>query len=218
MRLFWRIALVALIAPVALIAAYRFVPPPLSALMLIRIVEGSPPHKEWVPLSRIAPALQRAVIASEDEKLCTHHGFDWDAETQAFRDWRAGRVAKGASTITMQTAKNFFLARAQPLAQGDRGHLTVWIELLWDKHRILEVYLNIVEWSDGLYGAEAAAEHFFARPASALTAQEAALLAAVLPNPRRWSLVAPTLYVAERSATIRARMPAMAIPGTIGCR
>jgi monofunctional biosynthetic peptidoglycan transglycosylase len=162
--------------------------------------------------------LPRAVIASEDEKFCTHHGFDWVAFDNAYRDWRAGREPKGASTITMQVAKNLFLWPGRSvLRKGIEAYLTVLLELLWDKHRIMEVYLNVIEWGDGIYGADAAAHRYFNKPASALTPQEAALLAAVLPNPREWSAVRPTPYIAERAAAIREDMPAMAVPSAITC-
>jgi monofunctional biosynthetic peptidoglycan transglycosylase len=204
--------------PAALILVFRVVPPPVTALMLIRFAEGEPLQHRWVPLDHISPALQRAVVASEDEKFCSHHGFDWQAMDTAWRDWRAGRDPKGASTITMQTAKNLFLWPGRSvIRKGFEAYLTVLIELMWDKHRIIEVYLNVIEWGDGLYGAETAGHTFFNKPATALTAQEAALLAAVLPNPRRWSPAQPTSYIAERAATIRERMSGAAIPGP-GCR
>jgi monofunctional biosynthetic peptidoglycan transglycosylase len=211
--------LTALALPVLLILIYRFVPPPLTPLMLIRWAQGSPIRQRYVPLDRISPALIRAVVASEDEKFCFHHGFDWDAEAAAWKDWHAGREPKGASTITMQTAKNLFLWPGRSvLRKGIEAYLTVWIELLWSKQHIIETYLNVIEWGDGIYGAEAAAEAHFHKPAAALSAREAALFAAVLPNPRRWSPEVPTAYIDERAATIRARMPEVAVPSAAGCR
>jgi monofunctional biosynthetic peptidoglycan transglycosylase len=217
-RLALRIVLIALVLPVPFVLAYRFVPPPITPLMVIRSLGGAALDKHWVPLERIAATLPRAVIASEDEKFCTHHGFDWVAFDNAYRDWRAGREPKGASTITMQVAKNLFLWPGRSvLRKGIEAYLTVLLELLWDKHRIMEVYLNVIEWGDGIYGADAAAHRYFNKPASALTPQEAALLAAVLPNPREWSAVRPTPYIAERAAAIREDMPAMAVPSAITC-
>lgn len=211
--------LAALLLPVFPIIAYRFVPPPITPLMVIRRFEGEPIRQRFVPLARISPALIRAVVASEDEKFCFHHGFDWDALGAAWRDWRAGREPKGASTITMQTAKNLFLWPGRSiLRKGIEAYLTALIELFWSKERIMEVYLNIIEWGNGVYGAEAAAHAHFDKPAAALTAREAALFAAVLPNPRRWSPEVATPYIEERAATIRERMPAVAVPTTSGCR
>jgi monofunctional biosynthetic peptidoglycan transglycosylase len=211
--------LAALALPVLAILVYRFVPPPLTPLMVIRWAEGAPIRQRYVPFDRISPALIRAVVASEDEKFCFHHGFDWDAETAAWKDWRAGREPKGASTITMQTAKNLFLWPGRSiLRKAIEAYLTVWIELLWSKPHIIETYLNVIEWGDGIYGAEAAAEAHFHKPAAALSAHEAALFAAVLPNPRRWSPENATPYIEERAATIRARMPEVAVPSAVGCR
>ena len=211
--------LAALILPILPILAYRFVPPPITPLMVFRWVEGAPIRQRFVPLNRISPALIRAVVASEDEKFCFHHGFDWDALDAAWKDWRAGREPKGASTITMQTAKNLFLWPGRSIVRkGIEAYLTVWIELLWSKQHIIETYLNIIEWGDGIYGAEMAARAHFGKPAAALTAHEAALFAAVLPNPRRWSPEDATPYIEERAATIRERMAGVAVPSTAGCR
>ena len=210
---------IALLLPVPVVIAYRFVPPPITALMAIRSLEGAPLHKHWVPLDRIAPAMVRAVVASEDEKFCFHHGFDWQAIDNAFRDWRAGREPKGASTISMQTAKNLFLWPGRSLLRkGIEAYLTVLIELFWDKHRITETYLNVIEWGNGVYGAETAAEHYFGKPAASLSPQEAALLAAVLPDPREWSPIQPTPYLAERAAIIRERMAEVTVPNAATCR
>jgi monofunctional glycosyltransferase len=208
-----------MLAPVVLVVIYRFVPPPVTALMLIRAAQGEAPRQEWVPLSRIAPALGRAVIAAEDQKFCRHHGFDWQALDEAWRDWRAGRHARGASTLTMQTAKNLFLWPGRSLIRkAAEAYLVLWIELLWSKARILEVYLNIVEWGPGLYGAEAAAAKFFSRSAAELSADEAARLAAVLPNPLRYSPKNPGPYTLERAAIIRVKMSAIAVADARGCR
>jgi len=210
---------IALLLPVPFVIAYRFVPPPITALMAIRWLGGAPIVQHWVPLDRISAALPRAVIASEDEKFCTHHGFDWVAIDNAYRAWRAGREPKGASTITMQVAKNLFLWPGRSIVRkAIEAYLTVLLEFFWDKHRIMEVYLNVIEWGDGIYGADVVAHRDFNKPASALTPQEAALLAAVLPDPRDWSAVKPTQYIAERAADIRADMPAMAVPSASGCR
>lgn len=217
----FRLLLVGLfVISIAPVAIYRFVPPPLTPLMVIRhFGEGEPIHQTWVPLERISPALVRAVIASEDERFCQHHGFDWAQITDAWRSFRAGRRARGASTISMQTAKNLFLWPGRSLLRkGVEAYFTAFIELLWPKRRIIEVYLNVIEWGHGIYGAETAARAYFGKPAAALSPSEAAVLAAVLPNPRRFSAARPSAYVEERAETIRSRMPAMAVPGPRGCR
>jgi monofunctional glycosyltransferase len=213
------VIVIGLVLPVPFVIAYRFVPPPISALMIIRSLGGAPLHRQWVPLDRISPNLMRAVVASEDEKFCIHHGFDWQAEQAAFDEWRAGREPKGASTITMQTAKNLFLWPGRSFVRkGIEAYITVLLEFFWNKHRIIETYLNVIEWGNGIYGAETASRTFFGKPAAALTMQEAALMAAVLPDPRQWSPARPTPYIAERAAVIRERMGEMAIPNATSCR
>jgi len=223
-RRLWRIlayiAAAVLLLPVFAVVAYRFVPPPMTPLMVIRAANGAPIRKHWVPLARISPALVRAVVASEDEKFCFHHGFDWDQLGDAWKDWRTGHALRGASTISMQTAKNLFLWPGRSFVRkGIEAYITVLLELFWSKQRIIEIYLNVIEWGNGIYGAEAASRLYFGKPASALTPREAALFAAVLPNPRRWSPAHPDAYIEDRAATIRARMPAMAVPSVGGgCR
>jgi len=197
---------------------YRVVPPPGTPLMLIRAVEGTGVARDWRPLDAIAPALARAVIASEDTGFCGHGGFDWDAIETAFDDNEEGRRLRGGSTISQQTAKNAFLWPDRTwIRKGAEAWFTLLIESLWPKRRILEVYLNIVEWGDGIYGAEAAARHHFHKPASALTRREAALLAVVLPSPRRWSPSDPGAYVARRAGLIERRMAVVERDGLAGC-
>lgn len=197
---------------------YRVVPPPGTPLMLIRAVEGAGIERDWRPLDAIAPALARAVIASEDTGFCGHGGFDWDAIETALDDNEEGRRLRGGSTISQQTAKNAFLWPDRTwIRKGAEAWFTLLIESLWPKRRILEVYLNIVEWGDGIYGAEAAARHHFHKPASALTRREAALLAVVLPSPRRWSPSDPGAYVARRAGLIERRMAVVERDGLAGC-
>lgn len=211
--------LIGLVLPVPFIIVYRFVPPPITALMAIRSLEGEPLHYRWVPLDRISPSLMHAVVASEDEKFCFDHGFDWQAIANALNTWRAGRQPKGASTISMQTAKNLFLWPGRSVVRkGIEAYITVLIEFFWDKHRIIETYLNIIEWGNGIYGAETAAEQLFGKPAVALSPQEAALMAAILPNPREWSATRPTAYIAGRAALIRERMTEVTVPSSSSCR
>ncbi|WP_114861366.1 monofunctional biosynthetic peptidoglycan transglycosylase [Azospirillum brasilense] len=199
-------------------ALYRVVPVPATPLMLIRAAGGSGLAHDWVPLSQISPHLARAVIASEDTLFCGHGGFDWAAIEGAFEDNEEGRRLRGGSTISQQTAKNAFLWPDRSWTRkGIEAWFTLLIETLWPKSRILEVYLNIVEWDDGVYGAEAAARHHFKKPASALTRREAALLAVVLPNPRNWSPNPPGTYVARRAAIIERRMAVVERDGLADC-
>jgi monofunctional biosynthetic peptidoglycan transglycosylase len=202
-----RIALVLLLLPTALLAVYRFVPPPATPLMLLRLTEGEGLEKDWVALDAISPALPRAVIAAEDNRFCEHGGIDWAALGPELRRALAGEHARGASTISMQTVKNLLLWPGRdPVRKVLEALLTPQLELLWSKRRIIEVYLNVAELGPGLYGAQAAAKRFFDKPASRLTAREAALIAAVLPNPRRWSPARPTRYIAQRARTIQRRV------------
>jgi monofunctional biosynthetic peptidoglycan transglycosylase len=193
----------------AIILVYRFVPVPLTPLMVVRWVAGEGLDKQWVAYDELSPNLRRAVIASEDARFCQHHGFDFGAIEEAWEEHEAGERLRGGSTITQQTAKNLFLLPDQSwLRKIVEIYPTVLLELLWPKRRILETYLNIIEWGPGIYGAEAASTHYFHRPARSLTPHEAALMAAVLPNPRHWSPAKPTFYIERRATTILARMAA----------
>ena len=201
------------IGSVFLVALYREVPPPATPLMLIRGIEGYGIAKSWRPLAQISPTLARAVMAGEDEKFCHHRGFDWEAIHDAWRRYQEGvRGLHGASTISMQTAKNVFLWPGRDwIRKGLEAYFTVLIELAWGKERIIETYLNVVEWGPGIYGAEAAAQFYFHKSARALTAEEAAHLAAILPDPLKWSANRPDRYIAGRAAFIRAQMPDLPI-------
>jgi monofunctional glycosyltransferase len=203
-----RVAIVLLIAVPALVLAYRFLPVPLTPLMVLRLLQGEGLAKRWVDYEELSPQLRRAVVASEDARFCTHYGFDWTEIEASWSDYQSGERLRGASTITQQTAKNLFLWPGGWLRKIVEIYPTVLLELLWPKRRILEIYLNIVEWGPGIYGAEAASRAYFGRSARLLTASEAALMAAVLPNPRRWSPARPTEYIRSRAATIQARMSA----------
>jgi monofunctional biosynthetic peptidoglycan transglycosylase len=199
--------LITLLAPAGIVLLYRIVPPPVTPLMLIRLIGGYGLRKAWVPYREISPNLRRAVIASEDGRFCLHHGFDWQAIDTAWNQYAEGERRRGGSTITQQTAKNLFLwpGGGWPRKVAE-AYPTILLEALWPKRRIMETYLNIIEWGPGLYGAEAAAQHYFNRPAAALSPAQAALMAAVLPNPRKWNPARPTAYIAARAATILARM------------
>jgi monofunctional biosynthetic peptidoglycan transglycosylase len=199
--------LAVLLAPPALLLVYRLVPVPITPLMVIRLIEGEGLRKDWVPLGAIAPALPRAVVAAEDNRFCAHFGFDWQELGGQIDALLTGERARGASTITMQTAKNLFLWPGRDfLRKALEAVLTPQIELLWPKRRIVEVYLNVAEFGPGIYGAEAAARAYFAKPAEALGTREAALLAAVLPSPRASSPARPTAYLERRARTIRTRI------------
>lgn len=206
-RLARTVALALLLGPPVLLVVFRFVPVPITALMLIRAVEGYPLHHAWVPYRQIAPALPRAVVASEDNLFCTETlGVDTMALLDQVDDALAGRRPRGASTITMQVARNLFLWPAHSMV---RKVLELWltpqIALLWPKRRILEVYLNSVEFGPGIFGVEAAARHWFGRDAAALTPDEAARLAVILPDPLHWSPLPPDPWVAQRATLIAGR-------------
>jgi monofunctional glycosyltransferase len=173
------------------IVLYRWVNPPASTLMLQHWLTGTPITAHWLPLERISPNLQHAVILSEDGQFCRHHGVDWGELAAALDDAREG-VARGGSTISMQVVKNLFLWPSKSLIRkAIEIPLTFVIEAVWPKRRILEIYLNIAEWGPGIFGAEAAARYHFSKPAALLTPQEAALLAVSLPNPFERSAGAP---------------------------
>ena len=204
--------------PAALTLVFRLVPPPATPLMVIRLAQGYGLDKSWRPLGRISPHLQRAVIAAEDARFCSHWGFDWRAIDNAIDRYEQGGKVLGASTISMQTAKNVFLWPARTfLRKGLEAYLTLYVEALWPKDRILEVYLNVAEFGPGLYGAEAAARRNFGKSAESLTAREAALLAAVLPDPLDRSPARPSAYVARRAATIDGRADQVRLGRDGGC-
>ena len=192
--------------PPVLTAIYRVIPPPITILMVERLFQGQGLTKHWRGLSDISPALPQAVIAAEDARFCAHHGFDFDAMRKAALSnaRRPGKV-RGGSTISQQTAKNVFLWPSRDYARkGLEAWFTVLEEVIWGKRRILETYLNVVEWGPGTYGAEAAAQRYFGKDAADLTPAEAARLAAILPDPLKWKAVNPGRYVQKRSARIGA--------------
>jgi monofunctional glycosyltransferase len=202
-----RVLVALALLPTLLILTYRFVPPPGTILMLVRVTQGEGLTKDWRPLARISPYLAQAVIASEDNRFCEHAGFDWQELGGQLDRALAGKRTRGASTITMQVAKNLLLWPGRdPLRKLLEAALTPQLELFWNKRRIMEVYLNIAETGPGIYGAEAAARAYFGKPADQLTRREAALVAAVLPNPRVWSPGRPTSYIARRARVIERRM------------
>lgn len=216
LRLVLRVLAGLLLFWLALIMLGRWVTPPLTPLMLLRLPEAGRIDHHTVPLGAISRELQYAVIASEDNRFCLHHGVDWGAVSEAVGEYESEGRLRGASTITMQTARNLFLWPGGGFVRkGIEVALAYVIDALWPKRRIMEVYLNVIEWGDGIYGAEAAAEASFGKSAARLSRHEAALMAAVLPNPRRWSPAHPTPYIAERAAIIAARIDKL--EGFYGC-
>jgi monofunctional biosynthetic peptidoglycan transglycosylase len=191
-----------------LILVYRFVPPPTSMLMLSRLLTGTWVERTWVPLESISPALVRAVIVSEDDRFCSHNGIDLVAMRQAIEQ-SGGGVPRGASTISMQVVKNLFLWSSKSYVRKViEIPLTLIMELVWPKSRIIEVYLNIAEWGPGIFGAEAAARHHFNKPASRLTEREAALLAAALPNPMVRDAGDPNAHTSSKARVVQSRVRA----------
>ena len=193
--------------PLTLTLAYRFLPPPTTPLQVLTWVSRGTIYKVWRPIGRMSPELVRAVIGAEDDNFCSHHGFDWQAIGKAARKNLHHRRKRGASTISQQTAKNVFLTPHRTwLRKGFETYLTVMIEVLWPKRRILEIYLNEAQFGPKVFGAEAAAEYYFHKAASRLDADEAARLAAVLPDPEHWNVVDPGPYVEERTETLSDRI------------
>lgn len=202
---------------VLLVALFRFVDPPVSSFMLQdrigALVRGERAYRfrhAWVDWDAISPHAAVAVVAAEDQKFATHLGFDLEAIDKALRHNQRGKRIRGGSTISQQVAKNLFLWPGQNLVRkGIEAWFTLWIEVFWPKQRILEVYLNIAEFGRGTWGVGAASERFFHKPAKRLTRAEAALLAAVLPNPRRLRVDAPSRYVQRRQRWILRQMAAL---------
>lgn len=210
--------LFALFASLVWAAVYRLAPPPGTLVMLERKLSGDRIIHPWTPLEEISPHLVVAVIAAEDSRFCAHQGFDLKAIETALEEARDGRRRRGASTISQQTAKNAFLWNGGGWPRkAAEAWFTTLIETFWTKRRIMEVYLNIAEWGDGLFGAEAAAQARFGKRAKDLTPQEAALLAAVLPSPNKWRVDPPGPYVRARAATLRKRMEVVRRDGLAAC-
>jgi monofunctional biosynthetic peptidoglycan transglycosylase len=216
-----RIVFVFVVVSLALVTLYHYVDPPLTPLMVIRSVEGifaGDPvgiDRRRVPLRAMSPALLRSVIAAEDARFFEHWGVDL-AEVERsyeFNERQRGRRLRGASTISMQCARSVFLWSGRTyLRKALEVYFTILIEQLWGKRRILEVYLNVVEWGPGIYGVEAAAQRYFGISAAALDPTRAALLAATLPAPLRFNPAAPSPYLHRRAATIAARAARTALP------
>ncbi|GFE79546.1 monofunctional biosynthetic peptidoglycan transglycosylase [Steroidobacter agaridevorans] len=208
----WLLTLLLLlsIGPVVLL---RWMDPPTTAFIIRERLSAGEPGKprsvqyRWVDGNQISPHIKVAVIASEDQKFPEHYGFDLDSINDALEDRERGRRVRGASTLSQQVAKNMFLWPGQSwIRKGLEAYFTVLIETLWPKRRILEVYVNIAEFGSGVFGVGAASEIFFKKPAARLNAPEAALLAAVLPSPKRMKVRAPSRYVLSRQQWILGQM------------
>jgi len=195
------------------VLVYRFINPPVTWLMLQRGVErmidgkGWKLEKEWRSFDELSDNLKLAAVAGEDARFPQHWGFDTEAIQKAYQKNKAGKPMRGGSTISQQTAKNVFLWPGRSwVRKGFEAYFTLLIEVLWSKERILEVYLNVIEMGDGIYGAEAATQLYYNKTAESMSKHQAALLIAVLPNPRKWSPAHPTKYIYYKQQLILKNM------------
>ncbi len=208
LRVILIILLTVTLLPVGIVAVYRYIPVPVTPLMLKRnIEENTPINYTWTPIEKISPHLALAVVASEDNLFMQHNGFDFKQIEIARREAETGKRLRGASTITQQTAKNLFLWQDRSwLRKGLEAYFTVLMELLWDKKRIMEAYLNCIEMGNGIYGAAAVAKIHFNTTPDKLTRSQCALIAATLPNPRRYNSAKPSKYILKREKEILKNM------------
>jgi monofunctional biosynthetic peptidoglycan transglycosylase len=212
-RFILKVILGFLLLSVLSVILFRFVPIPFTPLMLIRCVQqatsGKPMvmYKDWQPISRISPHLQLAVVASEDQTFLYHSGFDMKAIQEDIEYNKTHAIKRGASTISQQTVKNVFLWPSRSFVRkGFEVYFTFLIELFWSKQRIMEVYLNVIEMGDGVYGAEAASEYYFRKHAKDLTPYQAASIASIIPDPVKWKLSNPPWFVVSRQRWILLQM------------
>ena len=214
----WRIILALFLASIVLVVIYRFVPPPITATMVGDVVAGRGLHKDWMSLNDMDRDMVRAAIAAEDGKFCQHSGFDWDAISDAARRNASGGRIRGGSTISQQAAKNTFLWQGGGyFRKGVEAYFTFLIEHLWGKRRIMEVYLNVAETGIGTYGANAGAQRYFGHDADALSATEAARIAAVLPLPKKRGAIAPKGFTRRYGNTITSRIGQVRRDGLDAC-
>jgi len=206
----WKLVLTLFIllvpAPILLLLIFRVLPVPGTPEMLWSLIQGKGASYSWS--DDISPRLERAVIAAEDQNFCTHHGFDFAAINKAMEDHNRhpGKPMRGASTISQQAARSMFLLPTRSwIRKGLEAYLTVLMEALWPKKRILQAYLNLVDWGDGIFGAEAAAGAYFGTDAGSLDSTQAARLAAILPNPHKWKAAHPGRYVRGRTGLLVGR-------------
>jgi monofunctional glycosyltransferase len=221
-RGFWgwlvRIVLGLFLFSILWVLAYRFVPPPITATMLGDLFAGRGLHKDWMNLGEMDRDMVRAAIAAEDGKFCTHNGFDFEAIEDAMKRNASGGRIRGGSTISQQTAKNAFLWQGGGYARkGAEAYFTFLIEHLWDKRRIMEVYLNVAETGIGTYGANAGSERYFGHDASAMSPTEAARIAAILPLPKKRGAIAPKGFTRRYGNTIAARIGQVSRDGLDAC-
>lgn len=224
----WFIAavLIWVVLTVLLVGSMRFIAPITSAFMIERRMQALSGDEEgfqlsyrWTPMAEVSPNLPIALVAAEDQKFLQHHGFDVEAIQDALADAEDGARLRGASTISQQVAKNLFLWNGRSyLRKGLEAYFTVLIEALWSKHRILEVYLNIAEFGDGTYGAAAASNRYFRATPEKLSPHQSALLAAVLPNPRKFRVDQPSAYVKRRAGWIERQVRQLGGPDYLGQR
>ena len=198
---------------ILLVVLFKFVPIPFTPLMVVRAIENKIDGNEmvcsheWKPIEEISVNLQKAVIASEDARFLTHRGFDFDAIEKAMKNNEKGKRLKGGSTISQQTAKNVFLWQGRSyFRKGLEAYFTILIEIIWGKERIMEAYLNSIEMGDGVYGAQAATQYWYRKDCSSLTKTEAAGIAAILPNPRKFKASNSSAFINARKARIVKRM------------
>ncbi len=210
-----RVSIILITWPLVMTLVYGVVPVPFSNLMIFRLVRGYGLSKNWVSYASMSPNLSRAVLASEDQRFCSHRGIDW-IEFQDALDGGDEGPSRGASTISMQVAKNMFLWEGRSfIRKGLEMPLALYMDGVLTKRRMMEIYLNIVEWGPGIYGAEAAAQHHFGKSAGKLTQREAALLAAVLPNPIKRDAGHPSAKVRAIASRIQNNMDSM--DGYLAC-
>lgn len=209
----WKTCMAFFILSIVSVIVFRWVPVPITPLMVIRNIEqigdgkGLVMEHDWVSLEEISPKLQLAVVCSEDQNYLKHFGVDWGAIQKAMKENEKGKRVRGGSTITQQTAKNVFLWQGRSyLRKGLELWFTLLIEVFWSKERIMEVYLNSIEMGNGIYGAEAASQHWFHKSAKKLTKDEAAAIAAILPNPIRYKANPASSYISQRKAWIKQQM------------
>jgi monofunctional biosynthetic peptidoglycan transglycosylase len=215
-RIFMLLLLFLVVLPACLLVIFRVLPVPGTPQMLFSLVSGEGAHYAW--RDGFNPALARAVIGSEDQNFCSHHGFDWEEIDKALADHDRGGRLRGASTISQQTARTLFLGyRGGWVRKGLETYLTVLVEMLWPKKRILEAYLNLVDWGHGNFGAEAASRAYFHIGAGRLNRVQAARLAAVLPDPDKWNAAQPGPYVAERGRFLVGQAAVVARDGLDSC-
>ncbi|RXJ52339.1 monofunctional biosynthetic peptidoglycan transglycosylase [Gelidibacter gilvus] len=212
-KFLFKLVLWLLVIPIIGVVVFKWVPVPATPLMVIRYFEQKEAKKEtvwkhdWVPIEEISKNLQLAVICSEDQNFLKHKGFDMKAIEKAFDNNQKGKRVRGASTISQQVAKNVFLWPQRSWARkGMETYVTFWIELIWSKERIMEVYLNSIEMGNGIYGAEAASQYWFKKSASKLSKSEAAAIAAILPRPLKYRANPPTNYIAGRKLWVMKQM------------